>query len=325
MLLSCLRNGVKMYLILFIVVLASLCFSDQCRNFNILPTYNANIAKYARLTVVSSHSKIQWITNQNVQNVKTTNILIIYYEIISHIKMKESYILNNAITMCLFYSLKPQLITEFGYNGETHFITTEDGYIVQTHRISGGPNSPPAKGKKVCLFMHALMLSSSTFVISGPDHSLGLIILNFSFFWNVALNKMTPKLLNSFPSRGWGIWCVVRKCSWYHIFNKSHHLRSVWLTKWSKTVLEIFIARNRLLRRSSAHWLHSKLHRPSEIELLRTFAGIECVLYYGVRTPRISIENRNDACCRTGGIFGECNEPTSAYSISNGQIINCKW
>lgn len=58
-------------------------------------------------------------------------------------------------------------------------MTTDDGYILELHRISGGPKSPPKKGKKVCLLVHGLFFSSVTFLISGPNHALGKNVTKF--------------------------------------------------------------------------------------------------------------------------------------------------
>lgn len=82
--------------------------------------------------------------------------------------------IHGLIVIQIFnFSKKPELITKYGYNAEVHYATTEDGYILQLHRIAGGPKSPPEKGKKVVFMMHALMLSSASFVLSGPEHALG--------------------------------------------------------------------------------------------------------------------------------------------------------
>lgn len=54
-----------------------------------------------------------------------------------------------------------------------HEVTTNDGYILQMHRISGGPKSPPQKGKTPVLLMHGLLDSSATWVIMRPYHGLG--------------------------------------------------------------------------------------------------------------------------------------------------------
>lgn len=63
---------------------------------------------------------------------------------------------------------------------EIHFVTTEDGFILQLHRIAGGPNNPPKKGKKVMLMMHGMLDSSATWVLAGPQNAVLLIL-----FWRV--------------------------------------------------------------------------------------------------------------------------------------------
>lgn len=64
------------------------------------------------------------------------------------------------------------MITKYGYNAEVHYATTEDGYVLELHRIAGGPKSPPRKGKKVCYLQHGLVFSSASFVLSGPNHAI---------------------------------------------------------------------------------------------------------------------------------------------------------
>lgn len=79
----------------------------------------------------------------------------------------------------MIFQFKPGLIKKYGYNAETHYVTTEDGYILQLHRIAGGPTSPPRPGKKVCFFMHGLLDSSAAAVLSGPNNALGIDHLQF--------------------------------------------------------------------------------------------------------------------------------------------------
>lgn len=73
---------------------------------------------------------------------------------------------------------QPQLITKYGYKVEVHHVTTEDGYILELHRIAGGPKSPVKKGKKVCFLQHGLLDSSATWVLTRPNHALGITLLN---------------------------------------------------------------------------------------------------------------------------------------------------
>lgn len=98
----------------------------------------------------------------------------------------------NIFFFFFIFQFKPDLITKYGYNVETHHVTTEDGYILQFHRISGGPKSPPRPGKKVCFYMHGIFDSSAGLVLSGPKNALGIecvILLVFEWilgrYWNV--------------------------------------------------------------------------------------------------------------------------------------------
>lgn len=65
------------------------------------------------------------------------------------------------------------MITKYGYKSEIHHVVTEDGYILELHRIAGGSKSPAKKGKKVCFLQHGLLDSSATWVLTGPEHGLG--------------------------------------------------------------------------------------------------------------------------------------------------------
>lgn len=60
-----------------------------------------------------------------------------------------------------------------GYPAESHTITTEDGYILNIHRIPMG-----RKGQtngKVVLLTHGFEDSSSCWVLMGPGKSLGIV------------------------------------------------------------------------------------------------------------------------------------------------------
>lgn len=65
------------------------------------------------------------------------------------------------------------MIRKYGYRGETHKVITEDGYILEMHRITG-PNSNPNPENKTAIFlMHGLLSSSVDWIISGPQKALG--------------------------------------------------------------------------------------------------------------------------------------------------------
>lgn len=74
-----------------------------------------------------------------------------------------------------------QFVEKYGFSAETHHVTTVDGYILEIHRITGGPIAPPQPGKKVVLMMHGLTDSSATWVLTGPQHGLGYALSNAGY------------------------------------------------------------------------------------------------------------------------------------------------
>lgn len=76
------------------------------------------------------------------------------------------------------FNFQPQLITKYNYSAEVHFITTEDGYILQAHRIAGSPQSAPCVGKPPVFLLHGTHESSSTWIIMRPLSSLGKTFLS---------------------------------------------------------------------------------------------------------------------------------------------------
>ncbi|XP_033218448.1 lipase 3-like [Belonocnema kinseyi] len=65
------------------------------------------------------------------------------------------------------------LIERHGYSGEEHCITTQDGYILTLHRISGSPKIQKSRLKPVVYLQHGILASSDTFVLMGPTNDLG--------------------------------------------------------------------------------------------------------------------------------------------------------
>lgn len=76
----------------------------------------------------------------------------------------------------MFHAFRPKLIRKYGYMAEVHHVRTENGYILELHRIIGGQDSPPQPGKKVVLLQHDLLDSSATWVLPGPDHGLAYLL-----------------------------------------------------------------------------------------------------------------------------------------------------
>ncbi|XP_043269208.1 uncharacterized protein [Venturia canescens] len=76
----------------------------------------------------------------------------------------------------LLEKYRRELIEKYGYRGETHQVTTEDGYGLEVHRITGTNSNPGSKGKQPILLMHGLLTSSVDWIITGPGRALGYIL-----------------------------------------------------------------------------------------------------------------------------------------------------
>lgn len=67
--------------------------------------------------------------------------------------------------------LQPQIIARHGYPSETHTVTTEDGYLLELHRIPCSKNPKLCGGAPVFL-QHGLLGSSADWLVNG-NNSLG--------------------------------------------------------------------------------------------------------------------------------------------------------
>ncbi|XP_026730926.1 lipase 1-like [Trichoplusia ni] len=76
-----------------------------------------------------------------------------------------------------------ELITKYRYPLEVHSVTTEDGYILEMHRIPHGrdANNNPNKKRPAVFLMHGLLTSSADMVIMGPGTGLAYILAEEGF------------------------------------------------------------------------------------------------------------------------------------------------
>lgn len=69
------------------------------------------------------------------------------------------------------------LVAKYGYPLERHTTTTEDGYVLELHRIPHGINNAGETNKPAVLLQHGLLSSSADWVNNGgPEKSLGFIL-----------------------------------------------------------------------------------------------------------------------------------------------------
>lgn len=79
------------------------------------------------------------------------------------------------------FILKTEQIAYYGYPLEIHKATTEDGYILELHRIPHGLNNTKSNNKSVALFMPGLFCTSGVYFIHGHDKSLPFILANLDY------------------------------------------------------------------------------------------------------------------------------------------------
>ncbi|CAH2084568.1 unnamed protein product [Euphydryas editha] len=102
-----------------------------------------------------------------------------------------------------------QLVTKYGYEIEEHTVTTEDGYILNIHRM------PSRNLTKVILLMHGILDSSDSWVLQGPNNALAYSLVEEGFdVWmgNARGNKYSSShtILNDTQTQFW-------KFSWEEI------------------------------------------------------------------------------------------------------------
>ena len=71
------------------------------------------------------------------------------------------------------------LIQKAGYPSETHVVTTDDGFILEMHRIPHGKgnDSDHDETQRPLIFVqHGLLCSSADWVLSDPPQALGNMV-----------------------------------------------------------------------------------------------------------------------------------------------------
>jgi lysosomal acid lipase/cholesteryl ester hydrolase len=66
------------------------------------------------------------------------------------------------------------IIQHWGYPAERHHVTTDDGYILEMHRVPQGKTISQGGKRPVVFLMHGLECSSSNWVTNLPNESAGM-------------------------------------------------------------------------------------------------------------------------------------------------------
>uniref|UniRef100_A0AC35UGS0 Lipase n=1 Tax=Rhabditophanes sp. KR3021 TaxID=114890 RepID=A0AC35UGS0_9BILA len=74
-----------------------------------------------------------------------------------------------------------QIIEYYGYPAERHHVTTDDGYILEMHRIPYGKGQDPNKDRPVVILMHGMETSSVTWVFNQVDKSAGFMFADNNY------------------------------------------------------------------------------------------------------------------------------------------------
>ena len=88
---------------------------------------------------------------------------------------KYQSILNNFVRYLNSWNFQPILIANAGYPVEVHQVVTDDGYILEMHRIPFGKRSPlePGVVKPAVYLQHGLTTSSADWVMGYDTKALG--------------------------------------------------------------------------------------------------------------------------------------------------------
>ena len=138
---------------------------------------------------------------------------------VSHISTSE--FVDNDITadeFATFAEIKdpdhnrnvPELVTSRGFKYEEHFVTTEDGYILNCHRIIHpglSRSKPNLKKRKPVILHHGLMSSAHDFIINNLSGFLNEPIEEDDSYLETGDSKLVNNNLGfELAKRGYDVW-----------------------------------------------------------------------------------------------------------------------
>lgn len=78
-------------------------------------------------------------------------------------------------------SPQTEIAVRHGYIAESHSLITEDGYILNIHRIPCGRAGCGDGVRQPIFLQHGILASSADWVLSGPDKALGFILADLGY------------------------------------------------------------------------------------------------------------------------------------------------
>lgn len=95
----------------------------------------------------------------------------------------SSYFIQKKTLMVstIRFCLQTEQIKYLGYPLEVYDVTTQDGYILQLHRIPHGYVNDSKRRKPVVLFIPGMFCTSGVLIINGPNRSLPLLLADLGY------------------------------------------------------------------------------------------------------------------------------------------------
>ncbi|XP_031776290.1 lipase 3-like [Apis florea] len=110
-------------------------------------------------------------------------LIVSQFLILNFLLAKTTYV-SNRITTTVIFIEQPELIKSHGYQVEIHNVVTEDGYILEIHRLPYGRTNDQRNfnnGKQPVLIQHGLVGSSADWILMGPGRSLPYMLVDAGY------------------------------------------------------------------------------------------------------------------------------------------------